>query len=60
MNLSVHSIHYMVGILLADPSDGVLLQAFALTRVLKFWNIVAPEKTQSQYLFHYLGASVIS
>ena len=56
----MHSIHYMVGILLADPSDGVLLQAFALTRVLKFWNIVAPEKTQSQYLFHYLGASVIS
>lgn len=30
LNLSVYIIHYMVGILLADPAKGVLLQAFAL------------------------------
>ena len=29
-NLSVYITHYMEGILLTDPSDGVLLQGFAL------------------------------
>ena len=30
LNPSVHIIHYMEGTLLADSSDGILLQAFAL------------------------------
>jgi hypothetical protein len=46
LNPIVYIIHYM-GILLADPSEGVLLQAFALLiqQALKFWGVVvAPEK----------------
>lgn len=47
----------MDGILLADPSKGVLLQAFALIqRALKICGVVlAPEKIQRQYPFQYLG-----
>jgi hypothetical protein len=45
-------------ILLAGPSEGVLLQAFALLKqqALNFWGVVvAPEKIQRQYPFQYLG-----
>lgn len=47
----------MDGILLADPSEGVLLQAFALLqRALKSWGLfVAPEKIQRQFPFQYSG-----
>jgi hypothetical protein len=46
-----------VDILLADTSEGVLLQAFAfIQQVLNFGGVVvAPEKIQRQYPFQYLG-----
>lgn len=44
-------------ILLANPSEGILLQTFApIQWALKLWGVVvAPEKIQRQYLFQYLG-----
>jgi hypothetical protein len=47
----------MEHILLADPTDGILQQTFALIkRALTFWGVVAAsEKIQRQYLFQYLG-----
>jgi hypothetical protein len=43
-------------IILADPSEGLLLQALALIQqVLKPWRLVASEKIQRQYPFQYLG-----
>jgi hypothetical protein len=46
-----------VYILLANPSEGILLQTFApIQWALKLWGVVvAPEKIQRQYLFQYLG-----
>jgi hypothetical protein len=43
-------------ILLADPSEEVLLQTFALIQqALKSWGlVVVPEKTQRQYHFQHL------
>ena len=38
LNLSVYIIHYMVGIILADFSEVIVLQAFALIQqTLKAW-----------------------
>ena len=55
MNSSLYIIHYM-NILLADPSEGILLQAFALIQqAVKFWSSCCSEKIQRQYLFQYLG-----
>lgn len=53
----MYIIHYMDDILLAGPSEGVLLQAFALMQqALKSWAfVVTPEKIQRQYPFQYLG-----
>jgi hypothetical protein len=40
----------MDGILLADPPEGVLLQAFA---ILKYWEVaVVPEKSKDNILFN--------
>ena len=55
MTLSVYIILYMDGILLADPSEGALLQP------LKSWElVVASEKIQIQYvLFNIWDISYI-
>jgi hypothetical protein len=51
LNLSVYTIHYM-GILLDDPTEGVLLQAFALIQwTLKFGGVVVPEKKSKGNIF---------
>jgi hypothetical protein len=57
LKLSVYIVCYMEHILLADPTDGILQQTFALIkRALTFWGVVAAsEKIQRQYLFQYLG-----
>ena len=47
----------MVGIILADFSEGIVLQAFALTQqTFKAWRFKAsPEKIKNPYPFQYLG-----
>ena len=57
LNLSVYIIHYMVGIILADFSEVIVLQAFALIQqTLKAWWFKAsPEKIRNPYPFQYLG-----
>ena len=57
LNLSVYIIHYMVGIILADFSEVIVLQAFALIQqTLKAWWFKAsPEKIKNPYPFQYLG-----
>jgi hypothetical protein len=54
---SVYIIHYMDDIVLADLSEWILLQAFALIQqALKSWGlVVVPEKSQRQYPFQHLG-----
>jgi hypothetical protein len=57
LNPSVYIIHYMNDILLADPSEEVLLQTFALIQqtLKSLGSVVVPEKFQRQYPFQYLG-----
>ena len=57
LNLSVYIIHYIVGIILADFSEVIVLQAFALIQqTLKAWWFKAsPEKIKNPYPFQYLG-----
>jgi hypothetical protein len=51
----------MEGILLADPYEGVLLQAFALIqRALKFGSSCCSRKDSKAIFFSIFGASVIS
>ena len=60
MNPSVYIIHYM-DISLAGPSEGILLQAFALLKqqALNFWGVVvAPEKIQKISPYAFLGFSI--
>ena len=61
LNLSVYVIHYM-DILLADSSDGVLLQVFALLiqQALKCWSSCCSRKDSKAISFSIFGASVIS
>ena len=60
LNLSEHIIHYMDGILLADLSDRILLQVFALlTQALKFWSSCCSRKDSKAISFSIFGASVI-
>jgi hypothetical protein len=48
-------------ILLADSSDGTLLQTFALTQLaLKFWSSCYSRKDTKAISFSIFGASVIS
>lgn len=62
LNLSVYIIHYVDGILLADPSDEVLLQAFALLiqQTLKFWSRCCSRKDSKAISFSIFGTSAIS
>ena len=54
LNLSGYVFHYMDGVLLADPSERVLL--LLLNKSFKLFGVVvAVEKIQSHYLFQYLG-----
>ena len=57
LNLSVYIINYMVGIILANFSECIVLQAFALIQqTLKAWWFKAsPEKIRNPYPFQYLG-----
>ena len=53
----MYIIHYIVGIILADFSEVIVLQAFALIQqTLKAWWFKAsPEKIRNPYPFQYLG-----
>jgi hypothetical protein len=53
----VYIVYYKESILLADSSDGLLLQIFAfIQRALNFWEVVVvPENIQRKCLFQYLG-----
>ena len=55
--LSVYVIHYTDGIILADFSEAIVLQAFALIQqTFKAWRFKAsPEKIKNPYPFEYLG-----
>ena len=57
LNLSVYIINYMVGIILANFSECIVLQAFALIQqTLKaWWFKSSPEKIKNPYPFEYLG-----
>ena len=61
LNPSVYIIYHMEDILLADPSEGVLLQAFALIQwTLKFWSSCCSRKDSKALSFSLFGTSVIS
>ena len=62
LNPSVHIIHYMEGTLLADPSDGILLQALALLiqQALNFRNSCCSRKRfKGNIFFNIWGFSYI-
>jgi hypothetical protein len=61
LNLSVYIIHYMDGILLADASEGILLQGFVLIQwALNFWSSCCSIKDSKAISFSIFEASIIS